>query len=181
MHDHSRAEWIAEALARYEGPLLRFATKLVRSTDRARDLVQETFLQLCEQDRAAVEGHLAAWLFRVCRNRALDLRRKETRVELIESTEHTTDAMDPHPGPAETVERREDTGHVMKILETLPEHQQEAVYLRFQSGLSYKEIAEITGHSVTNVGFMLHAAVKAIRAHLDEVARPAARTAEGSR
>ena len=173
-----RAEWIAEALARYEGPLLRFATKLVADPERARDLVQETFLQLCEEDRADVEGHLAPWLFRVCRNRAFDLRRKETRVEL---TAHTPDAADLRPDPAETVQQREHAGRVMKILETLPEHQQEAVYLRFQSGLSYKEISEITGHSVTNVGFMLHAAVKAIRAQLDELAVPAARSAEGSR
>ncbi|MEO8702075.1 MAG: sigma-70 family RNA polymerase sigma factor [Kofleriaceae bacterium] len=181
MHDHNRAAWIAEALARYEAPLLRFATKLMRDGDRARDLVQETFLRLCEQDRASVEGHLAAWLFRVCRNRALDLRRKDTRMEAIDRIEQAPDAVDPRPDPAETVARREDTGVVMKIFETLPEHQQEAVYLRFQGGLSYKEISEITGHSVTNVGFMLHAAVKAIRAHLAEVAPPVARTAEGTR
>ena len=42
-------------------------------------------------------------------------------------------------------QQREHAGRVMKILETLPEHQQEAVFLRFQGGLSYKEISEITG------------------------------------
>ena len=58
MHDATRAEWIADALARFEAPLLRFATKLLRDGDRARDVVQETFLQLCQQDRTAIEGHL---------------------------------------------------------------------------------------------------------------------------
>ena len=177
-HD-GKAEWIAKVLARYETPLLRFATKLLRDGDRARDTVQETFLQLCEQDRAAVEGHLAAWLFRVCRNRVIDLRRKDTRMEIIE---HHTEAADPTAGPSEQVSDREHAENVMRILETLPENQQEAVYLRFHGGLSYKEIAEVTGHSVTNVGFLLHAAVKAIRARLISVnAAPAARTAEGSR
>ncbi len=178
MHDPGKAEWIAEALTRYEAPLLRFATKLLRDNERARDVVQETFLQLCLEDRAAVEGHLAAWLFRVSRNRALDLRRKDKRVDLIETE---TDAADSRPDPSQLAEHREDTGNVMKILETLPENQQEAVYLRFQGGLSYQEIADVTGHSVTNVGFLLHAAVKKIRAHLDQLARPTARTAEGSR
>src|SRR5215813_5577011 len=135
MAHHDKAEWIAEALARYEAPLLRFAARLLRDGDRARDTVQETFLQLCQQDRDAVEGHLAAWLFRVCRNRALDLRRKETRVETLEN-----EAADPQAGPSELVEHREDAGLVKKILESLPESQQEAVYLRFQTGLSYKEI-----------------------------------------
>lgn len=175
----NQAAWIAEVLAQYEAPLLRFAARLLRDGDRARDTVQETFLQLCEQDRATVEGHLAAWLFRVCRNRALDLRRKDTRMETLEPD---TDAADPKTGPSEQVADREDAGTIMKILETLPEAQQEAVYLRFQGGLSYKEIAEVTGHSVSNVGFLLHAAVKAIRAQLATGnAAPAARTAEGSR
>ena len=74
-----------------------------------------------------------------------------------------------------------DAGHVMKILETLPEAQQEAVYLRFQGGLSYQEIAEVTGKSVSHVGVLLHSAVKAIRAHMDQMTRPTARAAEGSR
>jgi len=175
------AQWISEALERYEAPLLRFATGLLRDADRARDVVQETFLQLCQQDRDAVEGHLAAWLFRVCRNRALDLRRKETRVDSIETVTSVRVQPDSQPDPSQIAEHREDAGHVMKILETLPENQREAVYLRFQGGLSYQEIAEITGHSVTNVGFLLHAAVKKIRTHLDELSRPTTRTAEGSR
>ena len=180
MHDATRAEWIAEALARYEGPLLRFATKLLRDGDRARDVVQETFLQLCQQDRAAIEGHLAPWLFRVCRNRAFDLRRKESRVETIAEV---SPAADPNPDPSQVVQQRQEGSYVLRILETLPEAHQEAVYLRFQSGLSYKEIAEITGHSVTNVGFMLHAAVKKIREHMDSMSRqvPHARVMEGSR
>src|SRR6185436_11695746 len=102
-HD-DKAEWIAKVLAQYEAPLLRFATRLLRDGDRARDTVQETFLQLCKQDRATVEGHLAAWLFRVCRNRALDLRRKDTRMETLEPE---TDAADPKIGPSEQAAFRE--------------------------------------------------------------------------
>jgi RNA polymerase sigma-70 factor (ECF subfamily) len=178
MTDESRAEWIAEALARYEAPLLRFATKLLRDGDRARDVVQETFLQLCQQDRTGVEGHLAAWLFRVCRNRAFDLRRKESRVESIAEA---TPVADPHPDPSQAVQQKQEGSAVLRILETLPEAHQEAVYLRFQSGLSYKEIAEITGHTVTNVGVILHTAVKKIRAQMDSAPRIQPRTAEGSR
>jgi RNA polymerase sigma factor (sigma-70 family) len=172
-HD-GRAEWIAEALARYETPLLRFATTLLRDGDRARDIVQETFLQLCQQQRAAVEGHLAAWLFCVCRNRALDLRRKETRMETLTDIA----AAEPPTGPSELLQHREDTGQIMKILATLTENQREVVHLRFQSGLSYKEIAEVTGHTVSNVGVLLHTAVAAIRAQLG---RAPARNAGGSR
>ena len=175
-HD-DRATWIAEALARYETPLIKFATKLLRDGDRARDIVQETFLQLCKQDRAVVSDHLAAWLFRVCRNRAYDVRRKDSHVEMMSELA----VVDPRVDPSAAAERREDATQIMKIVETLPDSQQEAVYLRFQGGLSYKEIAEVTGRTVSNVGVLLHAAVKAIREELERRAAPMVRTAEVSR
>jgi len=165
-----------ELYARYQRQIYHYAARMcgVAAGD---DIVQETFLQLCQQPRADVEGHLAAWLFCVCRNRALDLRRKETRVETLTDTTAA-----PEAGPSEVAQHRQDATHIMKILETLPENQQEAVYLRFQGGLSYKEIAEVTGHTVSNVGVLLHNAVTKIRAQLAHTARPArARTAEGSR
>jgi RNA polymerase sigma-70 factor (ECF subfamily) len=52
-------------------------------------------------------------------------------------------------------------------LATLSENQQEVVRLKFQSGLSYREISEITDLSVTNVGFLLHTALKKIRERLE--------------
>ena len=158
----SRLEWIRAALEQYEAPLMRYATYLVGDAERARDVVQETFLHLCRADRSKVEDHLAAWLFRVCRNRTLDMRRKEKRVQALEPmTENNLES--PEPGPEAKVARRQDAGRVAEILKTLPEKQREAIYLRFQGGLSYKEISGVTGHSVSNVGFLIHTAVKKIR------------------
>ena len=74
------AQWIVSALARYEAPLLRYASRLLGDVDRARDVVQDTFLKLCREDPTRLDGHLAQWLFTVCRNRALDIQRKEGRV-----------------------------------------------------------------------------------------------------
>ncbi len=99
----------------------------------------------------------------------------------MELISETTPVADPHSDPLQAVQHKQEGSAVLRILETLPEAHQEAVYLRFQSGLSYKEIAEITGHTVTNVGVILHTAVKKIRAHMDDAARPQVRTAEGSR
>ncbi len=165
----SKAEWIDAVLRRYEAPLLAYALRIVGDPDRARDVVQETFLNLCQARRSKVENHVAAWLFRVCRNRALDLRRKENRVEpLPEVTEDRLESQ--APGPRAVAERREGTDQVLQIVETLPEKQREAIYLRFQSGLSYREISEITGHSVSNVGVLIHTAVRKIREHLTEKA-----------
>ena len=157
--------WIRAVMERFEGPLVRYATSLAGSEERARDAVQDTFFRLCEAERAAVEQHLAAWLYRVCRNRAIDLRRKERPLRPLAEGE-----LDQHasvePTPAAVLERREAAAHLLACVAQLPESQQEVVRLKFQEGLSYREISEVTGHSVGNVGFLIHRAVKALRARL---------------
>jgi RNA polymerase sigma-70 factor (ECF subfamily) len=45
----------------------------------------------------------------------------------------------------------------------LPANQREVLYLKFQQGLSYKEIGKVTGHSVSNVGFLIHTGMKTLR------------------
>jgi RNA polymerase sigma-70 factor (ECF subfamily) len=52
------------------------------------------------------------------------------------------------------------------MLDRLPKNQREVVYLKFQCDLSYKEISEVTKLSVTNVGFLMHTALKNLRKEL---------------
>ena len=55
---------------------------------------------------------------------------------------------------------------VLQVVERLPKNQREVIYLKFQNDLSYKEISDITQLSVTNVGFLIHTAIKALRKEL---------------
>jgi RNA polymerase sigma-70 factor (ECF subfamily) len=156
------AQWIVSALTLYEGPLLRYAAKLLGDVDRARDVVQDTFLRLCREDPSALDGHLRQWLFAVCRNRVLDIHRKEGRVQPLD--EKSLEAQpSPLPGPARVLERRDDLQAVLRTMATLPASQQEVLRLKFQAGLSYQEIAEVTGRSVSHVGVLLHDGLKSIR------------------
>lgn len=159
--------WIQAAMERHEASLLRYANSLLGDLERARDVVQDTFLQLCRQRRQKVADHLAAWLFTVCRRRALDLLRKEQHVKALqerEAAQLTGTTANPH----RILEGRETLREVDRLLETLSRDQQEVVRLKFQNGLSYKEISSITRLSVSNVGFLLHTALKKIRDSLDE-------------
>jgi RNA polymerase sigma-70 factor (ECF subfamily) len=169
MNQSDRGEfeaWIASVVARYEGPLIRYAAQFTGDADRARDVVQDAFVRLCREDRAQVDGHLAQWLFTVCRNRALDVRRKEKRMKAITDQE-TASQLSREEGQDDLVERQDRFERVQEVLATLSENQQEVVRLKFQSGLSYREISEITDLSVTNVGFLLHTALKKIRERLE--------------
>jgi RNA polymerase sigma-70 factor (ECF subfamily) len=157
------SEWVVDALDQYERPLIRYAKWLIGDVDAARDVVQETFLRLCREDRARIEGHLAPWLFTVCRNLALDARKKAASTA---SLDHADVAV------ADDLDGKHDTrqmlGRVLQVVETLPRNQREVVHLKFQGGLSYKEISAVTRLSTSNVGFLLHTAVRAIRRHLSE-------------
>lgn len=162
--------WVREALDRFERPLIAYATRLSGDPDRARDVVQDVFLKLCVQDREKVEPHLAEWLFTVCRNRTLDVLRKEGRMgHLSEEQARVHPGHD--PAPAELLERREEAALVLKMLDDLPAGQQEVIRLKFQNGFSYKEISHISGYSVSNVGFLIHTGLKTIRGRM-AVARP---------
>jgi RNA polymerase sigma factor (sigma-70 family) len=162
----SAEEWVRLTLRRYEAPLVRYATHITGDLERARDVVQDTFLKLCREDRRKVESHLAEWLFRVCRNRALDVRRKEDR---LESKPQADLEMYPaeEPTPAMLAERKDTAVHALALLKRLPKNQQEVVRLKLQEGFQYQEISRITGLSVSNVGFLLHVALKTIRRELN--------------
>jgi RNA polymerase sigma-70 factor (ECF subfamily) len=148
-------------LHRLQGPLVRYALQITGDLERARDIVQDTFLQLCSRNRASLNGHLEPWLFAVCRNRALDVRRKEGRMSSF--TETTAEPSADNPDPSISLEQTEALSSALKILGTLPASQQEVIRLKFQNELSYKEISRVTGLSVTNVGFLIHTGLKAIR------------------
>jgi RNA polymerase sigma factor (sigma-70 family) len=146
----------------FQAPLLRYATRLLGDADRARDVVQDTFVRLMHQPPVAVDGHVAEWLFTVCRNRAFDLHRKEGRMTHFEEgqVERVT-AHEPRPGAG--LEAAETQAAVLRLIDRLPPNQQEVIRLKFQSGFSYKEISRITSLSVSNVGFLIHTAIKRLR------------------
>ncbi len=158
----AKSDWIKLALREHEGALVRYAAQLTGDLDRARDVVQDTFLRLCAEDPAQLDGHLAEWLFTVCRNRARDIKRKEQRMKPLDDIELETHASREH-SPAAQAEHNESAGHARQFLQHLPPNQREVVRLKFQNGLSYKEIAHITNLSVSNVGFLIHTALKTLR------------------
>jgi len=73
---------------------------------------------------------------------------------------------DPQPLPDEQIARWEGIGLVRLSLETLDERSRELVRLKFNDGLSYKEMSLRTGLSIGNVGYLLHHALKAVAGEL---------------
>src|SRR5947207_2675191 len=109
-------QWIQSAVLQFEAPLIVYAARILGDSDRARDVVQETFLRLCGQDREQVGPHLLEWLYLVCRNRALDLlRRQRTRqVADLPPTVKCREAL-----PAKKIEDRDLAARIISMLDTL--------------------------------------------------------------
>jgi RNA polymerase sigma-70 factor (ECF subfamily) len=165
-------DWLRKAVEQYEERLVRYATRIVGCPDRAQDAVQQTFLQLCRQDRGRVEGHLAEWLYTVCRNEALATLRKGNRERSLEQTD--TDSQASHiMSPPDAVLLDESLARVLRLLATLSGDQQETIRLRYEHGLTYRQISQVTGLSVTNVGSLIHRGLKKLR---EDYGRPSHET-----
>ena len=148
------SQWIVDAVELHEEALIRYATWLLKDSELARDIVQETFLRLCREEPSKIGDRIAPWLFTVCRNLAFDTRKKEARM---------TPLGDREIGVESYLEQKETVGEIFRLVESLPKNQREVVYLKFQCDLSYKEISEVTALSIGNVGLLLHTALRAIR------------------
>ncbi len=158
----SHTAWVRAAIVSYEAKLLRYTADIVGAS-LARDVVQDTFMKLCRAERSEVESHLSAWLFTVCRNGAIGMRRKVMRL-----TELDAQTADGAEAASDQLEQAQSMQRVRSGLLALTEKQREVVRLKFDAELSYKEIATVTGLSVSNVGFILHTALARLRADMED-------------
>ena len=180
----------------YERPLIRYACSIVGDLDSARDVVQEAFIKLAQEKMWSAERgvrsedhnsekangenpptpHSAlpiprseAWLFTVVRNRALDHLRRHSRIIPMTLPD---DRPCTAPGPSAALEQRETADSIFDLLDALSPNQCEVIRLKFQNDLSYREIADVTKLTVTNIGFLIHTGLKKLRALLHEQPSP---------
>lgn len=142
---------------RWQGPLLRFAASLLRREEAAEDAVQEAFVRLIRKPPSTgSDGCLGPWLFRVCRNLCYDAMKTDARErKRREKARPPVEAAT----PADAAEAGELAALVGRELEKLPEREREVLRLKVHEGLSYQQIAEITGVAAGTVGWMIHQAM----------------------
>jgi RNA polymerase sigma factor (sigma-70 family) len=163
-------ETIEELFAALEAPLLTYALRLGGERGLAEDVVQEAFMKLHSQFEQVREPR--RWLYRTVHNLALNQRRRTSKIVPLnpsaenENSPVTGDTADPAPLPDEQIIRLEGIGLVRLSLEILDERSRELIRLKFTEELSYRDISARTGISVSNVGYLLHHALKDIAAEL---------------
>ena len=165
---------LRSAMSDFEIPLTKYAVSILGDLEQARDVVQDTFLKLYKQDPEKVRQKVKSWLFTVCRNHCYDLIKRNRKTSNLEEDEISYIASS-EDNPFQVIsflEGREEIDEKIKILysliEELPSRQREVMRLKFQANLSYKEIAETIGISTSNVGFVMHSALKKLRDDMKE-------------
>jgi RNA polymerase sigma-70 factor (ECF subfamily) len=164
-----RFESIEELFSALESPLLSYALRLLGERAPAEDTVQEAFMKLHAQFAEVREPR--RWLYRTVHNLALNHRRQARKIVPFASglsgePAPAPDTADPELLPDEQIIRWEGIGLVRLSVAALDERSREVVRLKFDEGLSYKQISDRTGLTTGHVGYLLHHALKTIAAEL---------------
>lgn len=147
------AEAYAVLVRRYQGPIYALMTRMCKNIEDASDLTQETFVVAYEKmDRFKNGSRFFPWLYTIGLNIGRDYLRKRGRAEVsscdlpdgfIEnlSSESSTDE----------VINGIDSGLILNAMDALGIGTREALMLRYQQGMSIKDISGVLGISVSSV------------------------------
>jgi RNA polymerase sigma-70 factor (ECF subfamily) len=146
--------------------LIRYANRLLGCEDTARDAVQEAFIKFVKARGKSNSGTIekpTAWLYRTTRNYCYDLLRSKKRKMEITLDEDFQHLSDKEASPDSKLAKTDELKMLRKLINNLEDRDREILMLKIEHEKSYREIAEIMDLSVSNVGFILHNAVKKLR------------------
>jgi RNA polymerase sigma-70 factor, ECF subfamily len=125
---------------------------LTRDDQEAQEIVQEAFVRALRFFGGYRGGDGKSWLLAIVRNTCFDRMRRERPSELTtEFDEEVHGVEQDMPGPEAALMIAEDARAVSQALEEIPLEFREVLVLREIEGLSYKEIAGVTGHPIGTV------------------------------
>jgi RNA polymerase sigma-70 factor (ECF subfamily) len=160
------AQAFAELVDKYKQPVMNLVGRMLRDPTEAEDVAQNVFVQVYKSAaRYQVASRFSTWLFTIARNLCLNEIRRRAR--------HPADSIDaPHPeqegqpahqfedksasSPPDALLQQELERKVQEALGALPENQRAAILLCRQGELSYEDIAEVLGCSVSATKSLIH-------------------------
>ncbi|MCA9185612.1 MAG: sigma-70 family RNA polymerase sigma factor [Pirellulaceae bacterium] len=163
--DDSRASGCAlrTLFEQEETALLRYAFSFVGRRAVAEEIVQEVFLQLHARWEEVESPR--SWAFRTVRNRAFNYLR-DNRRELLRGDD-TSEQPTPHgETPDRLLQRMETLAALRNELAELSDKDQQLLRLKYFDDLSYREISQRTGLSISNVGYRLHHLLRSLAGKL---------------
>ncbi len=171
---------LGRIVERTRRPLHRYILGMVGNPHLAEDVFQDVWLRAVRNLHRYHNRHLQAWLFRIARNRIIDLsRKKKEDLSLqqplgsgeepvtLESFLASSDS-----GPARHAGDRELGQRIRAAVSQLPPEQREVFVLRMESDLPFKEIATLQGVSINTALGRMQYALRRLREALADDAPP---------
>ena len=171
-------EAIPRLLKRYNRPLLSFLCHQVGDRTAAEDLMQEVLVRVWRnREGYEAQGRLSGWLFTIARRLAIDHLEKESRRPKPLGAQRDEDgAQAPSPQdrlldpstPERELESAGTRSRIEAAIAALPEEQRETFLLREYGGVSFAEIAQMTGSPLGTALARMRYAVLKLRKTLGE-------------
>lgn len=155
-----RAEMFGELVARYQKPVYRLACAMLSDRTEAEDAAQEVFIKAHRHLAGYSEaGRFWGWLRRITINVCL----RKVRPVMT-----SLDEIGEIPGPAgdvvyQTIASAELAQELRESIDRLPPHYRSVIVLKYLEDMSYAEISEALGETVSNVQVRAHRAKKLLR------------------
>jgi RNA polymerase sigma factor (sigma-70 family) len=166
----SHEEALAVLMREYGSSVYRYCRQMVGDEDLAEEVRQMTFVQAYEGlPGFARRSSLRTWLFGIARHRCLDAAKMtHRRRKRFGSLEDAPDLPEPGGSIEDRLTERSRAGALESCLRKLAPRVREAVVLRFQQGLSYPEIARLSGEKAPALQVRVARALPILRRCLEE-------------
>jgi RNA polymerase sigma factor (sigma-70 family) len=141
--------------------LFDFLSRMTGDRTTAEDLTQDVFVRMLKY-RATFrnDGRFETWMFHIARNARADYFRRRAAVEI---DDHAIEATSEAPGPADQIEREEQTALLRRALLQLREDRRELIILARYRGMKHDAIAELLGVDTGTIKVRIHRALKELR------------------
>ena len=133
--------------------MYRVASRMVGDSEDVSDIIQEIFIDFFNKtNNGNIIHHPKSWLFRATINKCIDNQRSRKRFQNL-------DSLGDYKGESGIIETREMKDAITLAISKL-NHQEKILATVYSEGLSYKEIAEVTGIKFSSIGKMLSRTLK---------------------
>ncbi len=144
--------------------MYRYAYSILKNKEMASDAVQECLIKVWEKrDSLSEVKNIESWLMRITRNQCYDF------VKLNKFTISTDSNIDIEGDNKDHLQFKDMNKWLDKIISKLPEKSKEIFHLREVEGMSYQEIADVVGISLSNVKITIFRVREKIRTDMQKV------------
>ena len=156
-----------QLIHRHKNKVFSYISLYIRDKALVEDIFQDTFLKVIQSVKAgrySDNGKFLSWVMRIAHNLIIDHFRRLKQVNTISNDNYESDLFNSKSLAEDNIEdnmiKKQIHKDVRNIISNLPDDQREVIILRHYSGLSFKEIAEITDVSInTALGRMRYALI----------------------